>query len=170
MKQARQIRADEITARALRMASERETELAQQMKDQSGFVEQKNKSTKVFLPSNSTQKEMAEFQKVNSQVKSKRRIQPELKPQDSIAPSYRRALEMRAAEGKPVLTATAHKQLEDGRYKAEGARPALRRENPTPHEVKKIMVAHGITHNSVEEARKRKKLEAKIREVTGKRN
>jgi len=85
----------------------------------------------------------------NRVIVAKRRTQaePNAAINDSIPPGYRRVMD----RGVPKI-----KNDPTPRFNAQAERPSLRTNK---------LVAHGISQNPAEEARRRKKLEARIREL-----
>lgn len=198
MRQAKQSRTDDLTARAERMATERSDRIAHDLNQktnqgttraleanramlkesamassvlgrQGRAVDQEVVTPKYPAQNAPVRRQDPQNFKKSTEVK-KHRVQPDanLRGQDSLPPGYRRVMYRDAYEKKNDKQPRFHPQ--------NGARPSPNRpqqrvqtNHGAPTRAARTRVAaHGITQNPVEEARRRKKLEARIRELGSK--
>ncbi len=185
MRQAKQKRSDNLASQAQQMATDRADRLVhdinlktnnsverslesnrEQLREealqssilgrQGKAYEQKNSDQSKFVESKPLPREK---NSVERSIVGKRRQQVVAAPvyADSLAPGYRRALkdEMPAKKNNP-----------EPRYHTQAARPLPNRaEVQQSRQVQNSISAHGISHNPIVEARRRKALEQKIREL-----
>jgi hypothetical protein len=183
MRQAKQKRSDNLAAQAQQMATERADKLVhdlnhktnnsiersmnsnrEQLKEeamqasilgrQGRAYDQKNSVESKYITNKPLPREKIE---VDRAVVGKRRQQVTINPnyEDSLAPGYRRALKddvpLKKNDAEPRFHPQAAQRPTPNRSETRRAQSAI--------------VAHGINHNPIVEARRRKALEAKIREL-----
>lgn len=187
MRQAKQKRADDLASQAQQMATERADRLVhdlnlktnngvdrtlesnrEQLREealqssilgrQGKAYDQKNGDNSKYITTKPLPREKVEIDRA---IVGKRKQQVVIKPEyeDSLAPGYRRALRddvpLKKNDTEPRFHAMAAAQ-----------RPVPnQREAQNSRQVQNSINAHGITHNPIVEARRRKALEAKIREL-----
>lgn len=186
MRQAKQKRSDNLASQAQQMATERADRLVhdlnqktnnsvdrtlesnrEQLREealqssilgrQGKAYEQKNSDSSKYITNKPLPREKNEFDRA---VVGKRKQQVVANPEyeDSLAPGYRRALRDDAPLKKNDIEPRFHAQA--------AQRPVPNRmEVQNSRQVQNSINAHGISHNPIVEARRRKALEQKIREL-----
>jgi hypothetical protein len=185
MRQAKQKRSDNLAAQAQQMATERADRLVhdlnhktnnsiersmnsnrEQLKEealqasilgrQGRAYDQKNSVESKYVTNKPLPRDKIE---VDRATVGKRRQQVTINPEyeDSLAPGYRRALK----DDAPLR----NKNDPEPRFHPQASqRPTPNRPSET-RQAQSAIVAHGINHNPIVEARRRKALEQKIREL-----
>ncbi len=182
MRQAKQKRSDNLASQAQQMATERADRLVhdlnlktnnsfertlesnrEQLREealqssilgrQGKAYDQKNADSSKYVTSKPLPREKNEFDRAVV-GKRKQQVVADSNYEDSLAPGYRRALRDDVPLKKNDVEPRFHAQASVHR--------------PAPNESRQVqnsINAHGITHNPIVEARRRKALEAKIREL-----
>lgn len=184
MRQAKQKRSDNLASQAQQMATERADRLVhdlnlktnnsvertlesnrEQLREealqssilgrQGKAYEQKNADSSKYITNKPLPREKNDLDRTLV-GKRKQQVVANSTYADSLAPGYRRALR----DDVPLK-----KNNTEQRFHTQAARPVPNHTEQNSRQVQNSISAHGISHNPIVEARRRKALEQKIREL-----